>query len=60
MLFQIKKTCFFTEVKFNVHGGPPVVMLWCAPQIPPFRIEALVPPGTLTVDYQWLTLEMCL
>lgn len=25
----------FTKVKFNVYFGPPVVILWCATQIPP-------------------------
>lgn len=36
------------------------VVMWCAPQTPPFGTEALVPPGTLAVDYPWLTPEMFL
>lgn len=52
-----KENMFFTKVKFNVHFGSPAVMLWCATQIPPFRIEALISPLAQSVDCQWLTVE---
>lgn len=36
----------------------PLQMLWCATQIPPCRMEALISPGAQSVACQWLTAEL--